>query len=181
MIFVKVKPDKDGRWPLSWWEYYALRELFAAVDGFGRTAKDLEKRARSIPGGCRDLRMLRAVSAKLMRNILETVPVRKLEQIRMELEHSEMILRVRPVNPQKEEYDDNLTYVPQQALERICRKAIELECFCCEKKGKEAKKCQLRNDIQETYMFEYPDGGKECPFSGATFDWREENGTDGEA
>lgn len=181
MIFMAIKEDKDGRFPLSGREYYALRELFAAVDGFARSAKDLEKRVRTIPGGYRDLQMLRAVSAKLMGNILGTVPQKKLAQIRRELENSEMLIRVKPVNPKKGEYEDNLTYVPQQALERICRKAIELECFCCEKKGREAKKCKLRNDIQETYMFDYPDGGKECPFSGATFDWRAENDTDGEA
>lgn len=180
MIFM-TKTDKDGRSPLSGREYYALRELFAAVDGFNRTAQELENRVRTVPGGLRDLRMLRSVSAKLMGNILGTVPVKKLAQIRRELENSEMLIRVKPVNPKKDEYEDNLTYVPQQALERICRKAIELECFCCEKKGREAKKCQLRNDIQETYMFEYPDDGKECPFAGATFDWRDEIGTDGEA
>lgn len=170
------------RVPLSGREYYALRELFAAVDGFSRNAQALEKRVRMIPNGYRDLRMLQSVSAKLMRDILETVPVKKLIQIRRELENSEMILRVKPVNPKKNEYDDNLTYVPQQALERICRKAIELECFCCEKKDREAKKCQLRKDIQDTYMFDYPNNGKTCPFAGATFDWEEKSdGIDGEA
>lgn len=176
------KPDKNGRYSLSGREYYALRELFAAVDGFNRNAQELEKRVRTIPNGYRDLRMLQSVSAKLMQDILETVPVKKLAQIRRELENSEMILRVKPVNPKENEYDYNLTYVPQQALERICRKAIELECFCCEKKSREAKKCQLRKDIQDTYMFDYPNNGKACPFAGATFDWEEKSdGTDGKA
>ena len=113
------KPDNNGRYSLSGREYYALRELFAAVDGFNRNACELEKRVRTIPNGYRDLRMLQSVSAKLMRDILETVPVKKLAQIRRELSSSEMILRVKPINPKENEYDDNLTYVPQQALERF--------------------------------------------------------------
>ena len=92
--FMNNKPDNNGRYSLSGREYYALRELFAAVDGFNRNACELEKRVRTIPNGYRDLRMLQSVSAKLMRDILETVPVKKLAQIRRELSSSEMILRV---------------------------------------------------------------------------------------
>lgn len=167
------KPDKDadGRFHFSQREYYATRELFGIVSTFNKCAGELERRVREIPGGWRDLRLLMSLSEKLLENILKTIPLKKLAVIRKELSSTEVIVSVRNDVARPAQTDtDGYTYVSQRALERITQRVVNFECFCCEKQGAAAKKCQLRRDIESTYMFEYPCGaGKECPFAGAMF------------
>lgn len=163
------KPDKDadGRFHFSEREYYATRELFGVVSTFNRYAGLLERRVREIPGGWRDLRMLMAVSEKLLKNILRTVPKKKLAAIQKELRNTEVTVNVRnTVAPPAKTDTDGFTYVSSRALERITQRVVDYECFCCEKTGADAKKCQLRKDIEATYMFEYPCQKGECPFAG---------------
>lgn len=156
------------RFPLSGREYYALRELFGVVSTFNNCAGELDKRVRSIPGAYRDYRMIQSVVEKLVRKLLTTVPKNKLVQISKELKYTRIVVEVKPeITPSRD--DGNLlTYVPQRALERIMEKVVGYECFCCEKAGKDARRCQLRRDIEATYHYDYPDDGKECPFAGMT-------------
>ena len=163
--------DADGRLHFSEREYYAARELFGIVSTFSKCAGELERRAREIPGGWRDLRLITTLSEKLLSCILRTIPKKKLAVIRKELENTEVIVNVRKnvCQPSTEE-TDGYTYVSQRALERITQRVVDFECFCCEKKGADAKRCQLRRDIEATYHFEYDCPMKqECPFQGMMF------------
>lgn len=162
-----AQPVPD-RFPLSGREYYALRELFGVVSTFNNCAGELDKRVRSIPEAYRDYRMIQSVAEKLVRKLLTTVPKNKLVQISKELKYTRIVVEVKPeITPSRD--DGNLlTYVPQRALERIMEKVVGYECFCCEKAGKDARRCQLRRDIEATYHYDYPDDGKECPFAGMT-------------
>lgn len=174
------KPDKDadGRFHFSQREYYATRELFGIVSTFNKCAGELERRVREIPRGWCDLKLIMALAEKLLGNILRTVPLKKLAVIKKELSSTEVIVSVRnDVAPPAKTDTDGFTYVSQRALERITQRVVDFECFCCEKKGADAKHCQLRRDIEATYMFDYPCPAKrECPFAGMTF-----GGTDDEA
>ena len=113
--------------------------------------------------------MLMAVSEKLLAGILRTVPRKKLAVIRKELDSTEVLVNVKnTIAPPAKTDTDGFTYVSQRALERITQRVVNYECFCCEKKGAEAKHCQLRKDIEATYMFDYHcPSKKECPFVGA--------------
>lgn len=160
-------PDSDGRYTLSEREYYALRELFGIVSTFSEKAGELEARARTIQGGWRDMRMIQSVGAKLMGEILKTVPRKKLAQISRELHNTEVVVSVnRSICGEPGEREENLTCVPQRALERITQKAVESECMFCEKCGADVKRCQLRKDIEATYMFDLPGSKTECPYAG---------------
>ena len=57
---------------------------------------------------------------------------------------------------------------PNEHWKESWKKVVGYECFCCEKAGKDARRCQLRRDIEATYHYDYPDDGKECPFAGMT-------------
>ena len=168
----RIEKDADGRFHFSEREYYATRELFGIVSTFNRCAGELERRVREIPGGWRDLRLIQTLSEKLVVGILQTVPRKKLAAIKRELYNTEVLVNVRRdvARPAQGE-EDGFTYVPQRALERITQCAVNFECFCCEKKGTEAKRCQLRRDIEATYMFEYDcPAGQACPFQGAVIE-----------
>lgn len=167
----KPKKDADGRFHFSEREYYATRELFGIVSTFSKCAGELERRVREIPGGWRDLRLIQTLSEKLLIGILRTVPQKKLAAIKRELDNTEVLVNVRrSVSTPLREDTDGFTYVSQRALERITQRVVDFECFCCEKKGADAKRCQLRRDIEATYMYEYPcPAKKECPFQEETF------------
>lgn len=167
----RIEKDADGRFHFSEREYYATRQLFGAVSTFNDCYQELERRVREIPGGWRDLRLIKVLSEKLLFNILMTVPLKKLAAVRRELENTEMIVQVKRTAVQHSEDEiGGYTYVPQRALERITQRVVDYECFCCDKHGADAKHCPLRRDIESTYMFEYPcPAKKECPFQGLTF------------
>lgn len=164
----RPEKDADGRFHFSEREYFATRELFGIVSTFNKHAGELERRVREIPGGWRDLRLIMALSEKLMTNILKTVPIKKLSAVSRELDSTEVLVNVKnTIAPPAKTDTDGYTYVSQRALERITQRCVAFECFACQKKGAEIKHCQLRKDIEETYMFEYPKVGKhECPFMG---------------
>lgn len=136
------------------------KNSIGGVSTFNNCAGELDKRVRSIPGAYRDYRMIQSVAEKLVRKLLTTVPKNKLVQISKELKYTRIVVEVKPeITPSRD--DGNLlTYVPQRALERIMEKVVGYECFCCEKAGKDARRCQLRRDIEATYHYDYPDDGK---------------------
>ena len=139
-------PDNE-RPPLSYREYSALRQLFGMVVGWDEKGSELRQRLKLVPHGWRDARMLAAVSSRLLDGLLGTIPVKKLVMIRKELDNTWCEVTVRnSIAPVKKEM---FTYVEQETLERVTDRAMELECMFCEKRGKDARKCQLRQDIEE--------------------------------
>ena len=169
----KFDPSKIPELYFTEREYYALREVFGLVSTFDRCAGQLEKRLKLIPGAWRDYRMIQTVALKLIQMLLYTIPEKKKKQISAELHNTITEVTVKKPSitaDMKSYYDDNLTYVSQLALERITRRCVEFDCIFCEKAGKEAKRCQLRQDIESTYHFElFTDFQKNrvCPFAGA--------------
>ena len=107
-----------------------------------------------------------------MKGILRTIPKKKLAVIQKELTNTEVLVNVRnAIAPHARTDTDGFTYVSQRALERITQRVVDFECFCCQKQGAEAKHCQLRRDIESTYMFDYTcPSKKECPFAGMMFE-----------
>lgn len=72
----------------------------AAYDVFGTVEKDMEKRIRMIPGGWRDLKLIRAKTGNLLRMLSGTFEPEKAKQIikmgqsvRMKLEFNKQVVR----------------------------------------------------------------------------------------
>ena len=156
----------EERKPLSGREYYALRELFGIVSLFNANADELQKRVQMIPGGWRDLRLITAVSEKLMGNLLKTVPHNKLAMIQRELTHTVCEVKVNmDVSGRKSE---NFCYVPDGALVRTVKRLMGYECLFCEKCENDVKRCPIRTDFEALYPWDFPLKGTSCPLSGLT-------------
>ncbi len=56
--------------------------LFAAITEFDRCEKEMEQRVRACPNGWRDLRLIESTLDRLVENILQTVPIEKLQSIK---------------------------------------------------------------------------------------------------
>lgn len=154
--------DADGKIQLSYREYNAIRTIYGAVNAFELYHGQLERRARGVKGLWRDLRLLRWLSKSVLERILKTVPVKKLKQMKAELDNTICEVKVRSIsNPKRSE----LMCIERETVLNICKAATEMNCFCCDKTQAEAKKnCQLYKDIQSVFNYEF-EKTEQCPFS----------------
>lgn len=155
------KKDEDGRIPLSQKEYFALRCIFGAVNALSLHYSELERRTKGYKNGWRDLRCLVSLSEKVMEDILETIPRKKLLQIKKDLDN--IVCELKPRDVAKKN-DDGFLCVPENALIHLCESATEFKCFGCEKSQKQAKKdCTLYKSIQAVLNYELEECDS-CPF-----------------
>lgn len=148
-------------------EYYALRTIFGLVSGYETNLVTLEKRIKHIPGGWRDAKLIASLSAKLLTNILRTVPVDKLKMIQKELSHTEVFCKVNYDVTGKTKTADGYCYVPEKPLESLVDEVIGYNCLICDKKGNEYKRCKFYKSMKELYPWDidiFPEY-KGCPFA----------------
>ena len=158
------KPDEDGRYPLSYNEYQALRAIFGAKNALEQTHKQLEQRVRLIPGGWRDFKLIMAVLDKLLNAVLRTIPAKKLVQIRSELSRTICEIKLQGVTGGLPD-DKLLTVVPQGALETVVNESMTMKCFACERC--DYKRCELFKAIDSLYNYDFPTP-KTCPLADLT-------------
>lgn len=166
--------NDTARKPLSRREYYALRQLFGIVSIFHSCGADLKDRLAGTREGWRDLRMIQSVSDKLTRSLLNTIPAEKLAMLHKELSHTCCEVSVRmPVGIRGD--GDPITCVETGPLERMMLRAGSVECFACEKRGKKARACPMRKDVERLLPWGYPEIGKDdaCPFADGRIDLEE--------
>lgn len=110
------------------------------------------------------MRLAYTLMQKLMKNLLTTIPYKKLSAIKIELQHTICKLEIKPVVGSA---NTGCVYINQAALVRIAEKAISTECFLCDKSAKECKRCQLYKDLNACFPYELcePTDVK-CPFAG---------------
>lgn len=165
--------DQDGRYPVSFPEYQAIRAMFGVQNALIKYVPALERRVKTIPGGWRDLRLLVTLMEKLMEKVLFTVPAKKLLAMRRELQYTVTETKVNPAITLAD--DRQLCAVPRAALDHLIDKAMQYECFGCERC--DYKRCQLFQSIQATYHHDFPKSHT-CPLADMTFireDERHEN------
>lgn len=154
--------DTDGRYPLSTREYTALRLLFAAVHAFSDT--ELKERCGLIPGAWRDMRCVHTLSDKLLTNLLDTIPAKKLLALKRELQNTYCEIKIKGASNTTE---NDCVYVSHQAIVRLIDRAMQMECIFCEKTCAECKKCALFQDIAACFPYEITDSSDSlCPFAG---------------
>lgn len=157
------KPDEDGRYPLSMREYEALRTIFGCVNALDDDHETLKARCKLFKGGWRDLRMLAAVSKRLMEKLLCTVPRKKLLTIQRELQHTICEVKIKPIAAPHRE---NMVCVSEDAMIRVCNRAMQDNCYLCDKTHKEAKRsCELYRDVQACFPYDFNES-TDCPFAG---------------
>ena len=149
------KPDPDGRYPMSGREFSAYRCLIVAVNELDVCIDALKDRLKLIPGGWRDMRMLSTVSYKLFNALAETIPSRKLRAIQAEIQNCEIRLVVRGADRSMLK---SVVYIDEQPFIRLMNHVISQECWCCEKCGKEAKKCEIRQLVTDVLHYDSSDG-----------------------
>lgn len=165
------KPDAQGKYPLSSNEYYAIRLIFAVISAFETEVGYLKERTKLKPGTWRDLRLISAKAQKVVDELLHTVPLKKIEQMKIELNNTFMTVDVRPIRSMKTPKRPDYVYIKASAIDGLIGSVMDIECFACEKRGREIKKCPLKEIIEDTFPYEIPDPDNDgCKFCGCHID-----------
>lgn len=146
-------------------EYYALQDYFGVVSILSTHLKHLEKRAKSIPGVWRDLRMMQTVSDRVLKKILPTIPAKKLALIHKNLKHTKISVKVDwDVTGKK---DPTFVYVPEDELYRMVARVVNYECLFCEKSRADMRRCEIRKDFEALYPYDVTGDKDTCPLVNA--------------
>ena len=140
--------DKKARAPtmrLRASETDSLFALYASLQEIDHAKGDMEKRIRSVPGGWRDISLIRAVLSKLIDRILETIPLEKLLALQRNMKcMSYRIYLAKPVTLPKEE-----VIVKGEDLATLARYAHDYSCTACDK---DCNKCELGAALDHTMI-----------------------------
>lgn len=169
------KPDADGRYPLTGREWQALRCLIVALNELDVCNEQLRDRCSLIPGGWRDLRLMLRLAEKLWDSITKTIPDKKLRVISEEIKHCHISLVVEGASSVA---DKSVVWMDESAYVHMMDRIIGQECWCCERTGKDVKRCEIKKLILSTLRYEsdpaeYPEDGA-CELAGHTTILREE-------
>lgn len=159
-------PDSEGRYPLSSKEYIAIRYVIVSLYELEQTMSALEDRVKTIQGGMKNYEILRNTMEQFEEQLLDTVPTKKLYALQQELRNSE----VGVFTKWDQRKIKNAFCVDQDALLALLNRLIGYECWSCEKRGKDAKKCEILRTYLDCLHYvpeEMPPDGS-CPMAGWT-------------
>lgn len=170
------KPDENGRIPLSGKEWNALRCVQTAMNELDVCQGYLKERLKLTRHGWRFLRAALAMMERVCDCIYSTVPAKKLAAMREEVGHSQIRLIVKGAD---DRMPPGIVYVDEDAFIAVMDYVISQECWCCEKVGKDVKRCHIKQLIlgvlhYESDPVEFPDEGK-CELAGCTSSRKEDN------
>lgn len=160
------KHDEAGRVRLSMREWNAIRVMHASIDSFLKDSPVLKKRLQEeTEGGWRICRLAETYVSKLDAILMKTVPTKQLVQMKAEMANTHLYVRVEAAAGN---LPAGVVYVEQNAFIRMVNRAVQMQCFTCDKTAKEARRCDLCKDIQAIfpYSIELGTENDECIFAG---------------
>ena len=153
--------------PVSGKEYAAMQSIFAMISTIQVAEPILEKRLRRLGGGVwRDWRMLMVKLDRVMRALLSTVPVNKLQQINRNFGMTRVYIKTEA--PGIKTMDDtSYVYVPARALDYVLNIMIENNCLLCDKSEIEGRKCEHRRALEEClpHQVRVARGSEKCMYA----------------
>ena len=103
--------------------------ICAGLDALEAYAENHSVRIMAIPGGWRDVKMMMAVMAKLVRSIVQTIPPEKKEGVELTSRHVQYKLRIGKSAAQEQD----AMLISMQSLDALVLSAHEYRCRLCGK------------------------------------------------
>ena len=137
-------------------ELQSLFLLYAMWDGIEKLVEKgtLDNRLRSIPGGLRDLRMLRAKFEHLINDLMWTVPDEKVQGVARTIRRMRYNVSQGPIASRTEYKDEQL--VSAQELVALVDAAHEYKCKLCFEGN--CKQCALGKAFHNLVAYDLGDG-----------------------
>lgn len=158
--------DEKGRYKLKSEEYQALLELCASFTLMKDAEGCLKERMRLGSNMWRDYRCMVTMLDKLIGNILDTVPLKKLRIIQQDIKNVRMQLYSGAVSGARSK--PWVVSVDDEALMCCLDEVMSHNCMLCDKTKQEYKKCPYHKMLSDLFPYE-PDAdtaGGECPLAG---------------
>lgn len=134
-------------------------ELIACLDMQLKGGEEVLKcRLQTIPNGWRDYRMIVSRVGRLIDQLYNTMPERRVKYMEQLCAHGEILIRVKPAAKS----DENLL-IPVSALKVLVNHAMKGTCTMCFDGRDGVKKCKLRKALMEAAPPVDLEKG-ECPY-----------------
>ena len=152
-----------NRWPMTGKEYDNMRQVIVAVDELAKAPTHLKKRLQAIPHGWRNYKLAMYWMEKLCDDLLDTVPEEKLVSFQTELKNSKICLITKwaPVAT------EGVCQIPEAGFLALMERLIYMECWSCERKGADVRKCPIRKICLD--CLHYEPGPDQKPKDGSCF------------
>ena len=139
---------------LSGREYSAILSLFAAISHYEELFPMLSKRAEMVPGTDEMMKECSRMTGEIIDRILGTVPPEKLLQLKEDINHVKLYVRVEPPGCVPSISSKSFSYIQTRTLNELLAHIVEHECMLCDKTAEEAKKCDVRRMIDTALVHE---------------------------
>jgi hypothetical protein len=115
-----------------------------------------------VPGGKRDIAMLRKVALKLMQRTMDTVPDRQRDKMSRQWDTANVEIGVK--KPQVQHDREYGMWLSNEAVREVYE-ASKDHCMTCQLDKHKAKKCALRAALDEMYISGVPERSENgCPY-----------------
>ena len=121
----------------------ALTILYAAGQAIDMVTPKLEKLARRVPNGWRDLRMVQSKLDKLIESMLNTILVEQLDTMIAQMRISHLRIVTNDVGKS----DESKWLVPRDELTELVAAVVDEKCLMCDKT--DWYNCKLRRIISD--------------------------------
>lgn len=153
--------------PVNGREYAAMQALFAVLSTYQVAGPVLEARLRKLGGGIwRDFRMIQVKMDRIIRALLSTVPVNKLQQIERNFSMTRVYVKTEAPGIATKDAS-SWVYVPATALDYVLNVLIENNCLLCDKTEVEGRHCPHRKALEDClpHQVDVARGSERCKFS----------------
>lgn len=124
-------------------EYSAMLSLFSAVSHYKELFPFLRKRAAMVEGTEEMMDEAERVTDGIIDRLLSTIPPEKLMQMRADMKHVKLYIRVEPPGCVPSIDMTSFSYVPTRTLNTLLCYVMEHECMLCDKTPVEARHCEF--------------------------------------
>lgn len=129
------------------YETYDLFAMFAAAQELDRCAVELERRLHDIPGGYRDMMMIKTVLRNLCNKILFTIPDEKLDQLKRTLPHMQYKVYM---NGSIGSIEKREMIIAEEDFDTLVQSAREYRCIVCDNN---CGKCDLGKVFDRNFSY----------------------------
>ena len=129
-----------------------IYQLFAALSAvvYASEDPDFERRCRAVPGGWRDMRMIRVRFERLMDDLMWTVPLEKLVGLHRDMPRCRYDVVLGPLASRETRPTEMI--VDRRDVRTLIREAHEARCRLCLEDGRKCGRCDLGGALDRLCM-----------------------------
>lgn len=135
-------------------EYSAMLSLFSAISHYIELYPILGKRAEMVPGTAEMMEQTKVLTNEIIDRLLGTIPPEKLLQMKADIQHVKLYVKVEPPGCVPSVDMTSYSYVDTRTLNELLCYVMEHECMLCDKTPTEARHCPFLKIFDKALVHE---------------------------